>query len=355
MAGSGGPVQDLCAEATCPICLDYFKDPVTTACGHDFCRGCLSRYSGVVGSQPSCPQCRNAVQPRSLAPNRKLANFVEITKKLSLQEGKWGVCEKHQEPLKLFCKEDQTPICVVCDRSREHENHKVIPLEEASREFKDMRGTLQSSEKMETSENPLALPPEPRSRALEYCVVDPVLDVNMDQFKANVTLDPDTAHPILILSEDLQSVRYGAKLQDLPSNPERFSQRPSVMGCEGFTAGRHFWEVVGASEEGWAVGVARKSVRRKNYFPLSPEGGIWAVGRWEGEYRACDPPNYSLLPLSGEPRKIRVALNYEGREVSFFEADTGAHLYTFSGASFSEQTLFPFFFLQRNETHLRIS
>nr|XP_028572261.1 zinc finger protein RFP-like [Podarcis muralis] len=67
--------------------------------------------------------------------------MVEIAKNLGFQEGKeeggkGRICEKHQEPLKLFCKVHEAPICLVCDRSKEHENHKVIPLEEASEEYK---------------------------------------------------------------------------------------------------------------------------------------------------------------------------------------------------------------------------
>ncbi|XP_042306781.1 zinc finger protein RFP-like [Sceloporus undulatus] len=141
-AVAGGAVQDLCEEATCSICLDYFRDPVTIACGHNFCRGCLTQCWGESVEEASCPQCRMSVQPRNVIPNRPLANFVEITKKLRLQApggagGEGRICGEHQEPLKLFCKDDETPICVVCDRSKEHRNHEVVPAEEAAQEYKD--------------------------------------------------------------------------------------------------------------------------------------------------------------------------------------------------------------------------
>nr|XP_014435983.2 E3 ubiquitin-protein ligase TRIM39-like isoform X1 [Pelodiscus sinensis] len=48
-----------------------------------------------------------------------------------------GLCERHQEHLKLFCEEDQTPICLVCDRSRVHRAHMVVPIEEAAQEYKE--------------------------------------------------------------------------------------------------------------------------------------------------------------------------------------------------------------------------
>uniref|UniRef100_A0ACB8EG92 Uncharacterized protein n=1 Tax=Sphaerodactylus townsendi TaxID=933632 RepID=A0ACB8EG92_9SAUR len=143
-----GPVEELCEELTCSICLEYFKDPFTIAeCGHNFCRDCLTQSWKKALTRVSCPQCRRLVQPGRFWRNRQLANVVEIARKLSLQggnepeikrvEGKGKICKKHQEPFKLFCQEDQMLICVVCDRSKEHKSHDVISLEEAFLEYKD--------------------------------------------------------------------------------------------------------------------------------------------------------------------------------------------------------------------------
>ncbi|XP_053159221.1 uncharacterized protein LOC128347919 [Hemicordylus capensis] len=136
---AGGPIKELCEEATCPICLDFFKDPVTLDCGHNFCHVCLSQHSRGFGMALSCPQCRETDQRRSFRPNRQLANVVELVKKLQEEkraEGKWQVCKRHQAPLNLFCEDDQDPICMACDRSKEHRGHSVLPLEEASQGHK---------------------------------------------------------------------------------------------------------------------------------------------------------------------------------------------------------------------------
>ncbi|CAM5171392.1 unnamed protein product [Eretmochelys imbricata] len=135
------PMESLQEEASCPICLEYFQDPVIIDCGHNFCRGCISRCWEGSDSEVSCPQCRETAQQRNLRPNRQLANVVEIAKQLSFQAGTGSggdsVCDEHQEPLKLFCEEDQTPICVVCDRSQAHRAHAVVPIEEAAQEYKE--------------------------------------------------------------------------------------------------------------------------------------------------------------------------------------------------------------------------
>uniref|UniRef100_A0A8C3TG53 RING-type E3 ubiquitin transferase n=1 Tax=Chelydra serpentina TaxID=8475 RepID=A0A8C3TG53_CHESE len=127
-------------EATCPICLEYFKDPVIIDCGHNFCRACIAQCWEGSDTAASCPQCRETVQQGNLRPNRQLANVLEIAKRLSLQAAKGagggGVCGEHQETLKLFCEEDQTSVCVVCHLSRAHRAHRVIPIEEAAQEYK---------------------------------------------------------------------------------------------------------------------------------------------------------------------------------------------------------------------------
>uniref|UniRef100_A0A8C0J2W1 Zinc finger protein RFP-like n=1 Tax=Chelonoidis abingdonii TaxID=106734 RepID=A0A8C0J2W1_CHEAB len=137
---SENPMASLQYEATCPICLGDFKDPVIIDCGHNFCRACIAQCWEGSSTAATCPQCRETVQQRNLRPNRQLANVLKIVKQLNLQvmkdAGGERVCVEHQEPLKLFCEEDQTPICLVCDRSRTHKAHTVVPIEEAAQEYK---------------------------------------------------------------------------------------------------------------------------------------------------------------------------------------------------------------------------
>ncbi|XP_061475355.1 zinc finger protein RFP-like isoform X1 [Rhineura floridana] len=128
-------------EMTCSVCQDFFLDPVILDCQHSFCSACIAQYWEDSSTNILCPVCKWAISGKRFKPNKQLASFVEITKQLNNQErmkaeGK-QICERHEEPLKLFCKDEQVPICVMCDRSKEHRGHNVVPKEEAAQEYKD--------------------------------------------------------------------------------------------------------------------------------------------------------------------------------------------------------------------------
>ncbi|XP_061475357.1 zinc finger protein RFP-like isoform X2 [Rhineura floridana] len=127
-------------EMTCSVCQDFFLDPVILDCQHSFCSACIAQYWEDSSTNILCPVCKWAISGKRFKPNKQLASFVEITKQLNNQErmkaeGK-QICERHEEPLKLFCKDEQVPICVMCDRSKEHRGHNVVPKEEAAQEYK---------------------------------------------------------------------------------------------------------------------------------------------------------------------------------------------------------------------------
>ncbi|XP_049730412.1 E3 ubiquitin-protein ligase TRIM7 [Loxodonta africana] len=169
--------------------------------------------------------------------------------------------------------------------------------------------------------------------------------------KVELTLDPDTANPRLILSLDLKSVRLGQRVQDLPDHPRRFDTNTRVLASCGFSSGRHHWEVEVGSKEGWAFGVARESVRRKGLTPFTPEEGVWALQLNSGQYWAVTSPERT--PLScGHLSRVRVALDLEVGAVSFYAAEDMRHLYTFR-VNFHER-VFPLFSVCSTGTYLRI-
>ncbi|XP_066842797.1 butyrophilin subfamily 1 member A1-like isoform X2 [Anser cygnoides] len=163
-----------------------------------------------------------------------------------------------------------------------------------------------------------------------------------------VTLDPDTAHPLLVLSEDRRSVRWESKSQEVPDTVERFETRCCVLGCEEFREGRHWWEVEVEGETGryycWAVGVARASVKRKGLLIMNPEEGIWAVQYDEGQLMSLTSPR-THLSLSPVPTRIWVCLDCTQGQVSFINADNGVEIFTFTAASFNGESIRPWFLL----------
>ncbi|XP_072891219.1 zinc-binding protein A33-like [Hemitrygon akajei] len=97
--------------------------------------------------------------------------------------------------------------------------------------------------------------------------------------RVSVTLDVETANPRLEVSEDRKSVRWTWIQRNLPDTGKRFTFWDCVLGSEGFTSGRHYWEVEVTGNRFWCLGVAAESVERKRGVRLSPETGFWVIGR----------------------------------------------------------------------------
>ncbi|XP_062370555.1 E3 ubiquitin-protein ligase TRIM8-like isoform X1 [Cinclus cinclus] len=132
MAGPS-PAQQLLAEASCPVCLELFQDPVSIPCGHNFCRGCIERCWENSRDLFPCPRCRDAAPERSLRPNRELGHIADIARGM-LPAVPGTLCGRHRQPLRFFCREERALLCLVCGRCR---LHRVVPAEEAAQEYEE--------------------------------------------------------------------------------------------------------------------------------------------------------------------------------------------------------------------------
>ncbi|XP_078392259.1 zinc-binding protein A33-like [Cetorhinus maximus] len=452
------PEESLAEEAICPICLDFFTDPVLLECEHNFCRSCITQcWEKEINF---CPECREEFPERNLRINRALANLAEKARKLKVnpkeKESKFH-CEEHEEELKLFCETDKKLICVICRDSREHREHRFLPIKEAVGIYKDrvkssfdsltqkksavlemeqrqkqkisqirvqssslqthitseftekeqrlirdlreeegkilqtMEGNLREIqenlnsiqeklsqlEKLLEQKDGVIFLKEEASQKRRICneykelsLADDVLSIEKfngpfpcpmwgEMMNAinpvSVTLDVETANPGLEVSEDLKSLRRtGTRTRrSLPDTGKRFTdwRCPCALGSEGFTSGRHYWEVEVKGNRDWKLGVAAESVER-DWVSLSPETGFWAIGGDGDQFNINSSPG-SRLPVGQIPGKVGVYLSFESGTVSFYSADTKSHLHSFTGNKFTEK-LYPFFWTWDENQFLRI-
>ncbi|XP_072094739.1 zinc-binding protein A33-like [Mobula birostris] len=498
---SKGPVESLTEGAICPVCLDFFTDPVTLQCGHNFCRSCITRC-WEREERNSCPECREVFPDRTLRASRALANLAETIRNLNLhwkaKESKL-YCGEHEEELKLFCETDKTLICLICRDAQEHREHRFLPIKEAVKIYKDqLKSSLDSLTKMESdfqekeqqqkekisgvqkkshsiqsniasqfAELRQIITEKEQSllrdlREEEARIINPMeknllmieenitliqeeiskLKERMDQKdsviflkaeacqnmrindniqelsvtdeaqpfekfdnpyllntvlreavdavnRVSVTLDVETADSRLQVSGDRKSVRFTGTQTNLPDTEKRFTFWECVLGSEGFTSGRHYWEVEVTGNRRWCLGVAAESVERKGQVNPSPKTGFWIIKRYYEEIQnygvasqnygvgnwnygmasqnyGMASQNYGMasqnygvasqncdvfsihtspesrLPASSIPGRLGVYLSYESGKVSFYNAETKSHIHTFTGNKFTGK-LYPFF------------
>ncbi|XP_038671783.1 zinc-binding protein A33-like [Scyliorhinus canicula] len=162
----------------------------------------------------------------------------------------------------------------------------------------------------------------------------------LDPGLSNLTFNPATACSHLSLCGPTR-VRYSDKVKVVPDSPERFNVAAFILGSDGFTSGKHYWQVDVGDGKDWSLGVAKESINRKGDLRQSPKHGYWTIYREKDTFGAFlfHP---KTIEARGNPTRIGVYLDYEGGRVSFYDADLCSHLFTFH-ATFSEK-LYPFFY-----------
>ncbi|XP_063056048.1 zinc-binding protein A33-like [Engraulis encrasicolus] len=168
-----------------------------------------------------------------------------------------------------------------------------------------------------------------------------------------VILDPNTAHPDLILSEDLTSVRLGDIELLFVDNPERFNIYHILLGSEGYNSGTHYWDVEVSYGEGicWNVGVMLESIPRK--AQSNSLVGAWCMSYANGDLcQWATPQPKHILTLTQKPTRIRVKLDWSRGMLSFFDSDSNTHLHTFR--HYFTERVFPYLCTNNKVSPLRV-
>ncbi|XP_039979967.1 E3 ubiquitin-protein ligase TRIM21-like isoform X2 [Xiphias gladius] len=160
-------------------------------------------------------------------------------------------------------------------------------------------------------------------------------------YMEDVTLNPVTAYPFLILSEDRKQVKRGEKLQFYRNSSHRFDVWSCVSAKEGFDSGRHYWEVFVGENKDWKLGVLSESAQRKGLFDMSPSNGYYAIW-WSGsQLRALTAPPLTKVKSPQKLRQVGVFLDVDEGQVSFYNVKSGSEIYSFSGSSEFTERMFP--------------
>uniref|UniRef100_A0A3B4B5K5 Uncharacterized protein n=1 Tax=Periophthalmus magnuspinnatus TaxID=409849 RepID=A0A3B4B5K5_9GOBI len=154
------------------------------------------------------------------------------------------------------------------------------------------------------------------------------------RFETLITLDGDTAHPQLVVSQNGFQVNYSIEQRRVQNSVNRFEDF-FVLGKQSFRENFYFEvEVRGKTE--WTLGVAKETLNKKGALKLDPQNGIWAISLKDKNIFACADPEIPLFPKA-KPEKIGVFVSYGEGSVSFYDVENAALVHSFSGFCFRQR------------------
>ncbi|KYO34993.1 tripartite motif-containing protein 14 [Alligator mississippiensis] len=148
------------------------------------------------------------------------------------------------------------------------------------------------------------------------------------------TLEYDSLHPRLRLSDDRLAVSSTWRWNFYPCSPQRFNKLWQVMSKDSFFSGSHYWEVdLLQAGQGWWIGAAYPSIGRKSDSEACRLGwnrASWCIKRFDFEYWAFHNAERTPIATEEDPERVGIFLDYEAGILSFYNVTDGmAHLHTF--------------------------
>uniref|UniRef100_A0A4W3JLJ8 Uncharacterized protein n=1 Tax=Callorhinchus milii TaxID=7868 RepID=A0A4W3JLJ8_CALMI len=153
-------------------------------------------------------------------------------------------------------------------------------------------------------------------------------------------LDPNTAFPNLILSDNNKTVQRTEEKQLYPDNPDRFDFFPQVLCSEGVSMGRCYWEVQIKGDGRWGLGVCYKSLNRRGRdiaYSLGMNEKSWSIYSWSRSLTGWHNRNGIKL-TSAQPSRVGVFVDFEAGIISFYNVSCNnlTLLHTFQQQTFIE-------------------
>ncbi|XP_051745313.1 zinc-binding protein A33-like isoform X2 [Ctenopharyngodon idella] len=304
--------------------------------------------------QPACVVCFTSQQHD----NHKFRPISEVVSSYKFQAEHTEHHIKQQfEKLHQFLRdEEEATITALREEEEQKKQMMMEKLEEMNRHISALSHTIKDMEEMMKDNDVCFLKKFPVSKErVQSSQPDPQMAsgalINVPRYLGNlpfrvwkkmqdiaqntpVILDPNTAHPDLVLSDDLTSLKLNWNNQPVPDNPERFDWDPCVLGSEGFNSGTHCWDVEVKESSDWSLGVTTASNQRKGRDFYNTD--VWSV--WFDRYSLSERTGFRVFQ---QLDCVRVYLDYDRGTVSFSDPVTNTHLHTFT-TTFTH-TLFPFF------------
>ncbi|XP_046902471.1 butyrophilin subfamily 3 member A1-like [Hypomesus transpacificus] len=175
----------------------------------------------------------------------------------------------------------------------------------------------------------------------------------------DITLDPDTANPSLKVSRDRKRVKMDTIIESQHNPWDGYSRTLSqydgwwcVQGAQGFTSGRHYWEVEVRGKNEWRIGVVRESAPRHGFVDLNTTAGYWTLRLQLGQLMAMTSPVTKLERSA--PSRLGVFLDMEEGQVSFYDAQQKRHIYTFDADFGDAGKIYPVFGTFETDREIKI-
>ncbi|XP_036832430.1 NLR family CARD domain-containing protein 3-like [Oncorhynchus mykiss] len=150
-------------------------------------------------------------------------------------------------------------------------------------------------------------------------------------YGCDLTLNPNTAHRYLSLSEENRKVTQVKEKQPYPDQPGRYDKWPQVLCREGLT-GRCYWEVEWSGD--WAlIAVTYRRLYKTGRRRLGANDTSWSLDCCGNSYTAWhNNENTDISVSSSHSNRVGVYLDWQAGILSFYNvsSDTLTHLHSFN-------------------------